>query len=67
LNLAIELVLMLRLVFHLALRQAEGSLAACSGCSGLISPFPTTPPSADEAVPSPVGDRALLRTGRCTC
>jgi hypothetical protein len=43
-DLAIELVLILRLVFHLALRQLKGSSPACSACLGLISRFRTTPP-----------------------
>ena len=38
---AIELVLVLRLVFHLALRQAEGLPRACFGCSGRNYAFPT--------------------------
>jgi hypothetical protein len=38
---AIELVLLLRLVFHLALRQAEGLPRACFGCSGRNYAFPT--------------------------
>ena len=44
-DLAIQLVLTLRLVFHLALRQTEGLLpAVSSGCLGSICAFRTTPP-----------------------
>jgi hypothetical protein len=43
-NLAIELVLILRLVFRLACAKPKGSSPACSACLGLISRFRTTPP-----------------------
>ncbi len=43
-NLAIELVLMLRLVFHLALRQAEGFVTSLLRLLGLDLPFRITPP-----------------------
>src|SRR5918911_3092990 len=39
-NLAIELILMLRLVFHLALRQAEGFVASLLRLLGLDLPVP---------------------------
>ena len=52
-DLAIEMVLMLRTVFHLALRQAE----ACFACWVSISAFLTTPHSAGAAVSLPQGDR----------
>ena len=41
---AIELVLMLRLVFHLALRQAEGFATSVCGCSGRHCASRTTRP-----------------------
>jgi hypothetical protein len=42
---AIEVVLILRLVFHLALRQAEEAwLRACFGCSDRSCASRTTPP-----------------------
>ncbi len=43
-NLAIELVLMLRLVFHWALRQAEGFVISLLRLLGLDLPFRITPP-----------------------
>src|ERR1700732_196168 len=41
-DLAIEMVLTLRLVFHLALRPARDMPAACFACWGSISAFPIT-------------------------
>jgi hypothetical protein len=43
-DLAIELVLILRIVFHMTLRQAEGFVTACCAYSGSSSRFPTTLP-----------------------
>jgi hypothetical protein len=56
-DLAIEMVLVLRIVFHLALRQAEAFAAVCFACWSLISAFPITPRSAGAAV-------VLLADGR---
>ena len=53
-DLAIELVLTLRLVFHLALRQAEGSHAVCCACSGLDWPYRITRPSPAVVAALPV-------------
>ena len=66
---AIELVLILRLVFHLALRQAEGFAAsappACSGCSGRSCASPTTRRFPAAAAALPGGDPRSSRTARC--
>ena len=43
-DLAIQLVLTLRLVFHLALRQAEAFTGSVLDCSGFLCSFRTTPP-----------------------
>jgi hypothetical protein len=63
---AIELALMLRLVFHLALRQAEGFAASVSGCSGRSWAFPTTRRSAAAATALPGAGPRRFRTARCT-
>lgn len=51
-DLTIELVLTLRLVFHLALRQAAAFRPACCACSGLSCRCRTTRPCPAAARPS---------------
>ena len=54
----LEMVLMLRTVFHLALRQAEAFASSVLRLLGLdLSAFLTTPHSADVAVSLLHGDR----------
>ena len=48
---AVELVLTLRLVFHKALRQAEGPLAASYSCLVWLCRCRTIPPWADGDAP----------------
>ena len=56
-DVAIEMVLMLRTVFHLALRQAEAFASSVLACWVLISAFLTTPHSVDVVVSSLHGGR----------
>jgi hypothetical protein len=55
-DLAIEMVLMLRMVFHLALRRLRHSPAACCACWISISVFPIT----QRLCGQPGFDNALL-------
>jgi hypothetical protein len=59
-DLAIELVLTLRLVFHLALRQAEAFSVSVLRLLGLQRRCPITRRCPAEAVTSPVASRVLL-------
>jgi len=61
-DLAIELVLTLRLVFHLALRQAEAFAGSILRLLGSICPFRTTSRSADVDKRLPAGVRGCCRT-----
>jgi hypothetical protein len=63
---AIELVLMLRVVFHLALRQAEGFGASVLRLLGQALRVPTTRRFPAAAAASPGGSPRSSRTARCT-
>ena len=65
-DVAIELVLMLRLVFHFALRQAEGFARSALRLLGQELRVPTIRRSAGEAVASRDGSPAPAHAARCT-
>ncbi len=66
-DLAIELVLMLRLVFHLALRQAEGFVGSVLRLLGLDLSIPDHTTLSRRSRGFAGQRRVSCRTGRCTC
>jgi hypothetical protein len=62
---AIELMLVLRLVFHLALRPAEGFAVSGSSCSGRTCAYRITRRCLAVAVASLGASPGLSQTGRC--
>ena len=66
-DLAIELVLTLRLVFHLGLRQAEGFAISVLGLLGLDLPVPDHTTLSRRGRTLPIAGRMSSRTGPCIC
>jgi hypothetical protein len=66
-DLAIELVLTLRLVFHLGLRQAEGFAISVLGLLGLDLPVPDHTTLSRRGRTLPITGRMASRTGPCIC
>jgi Transposase DDE domain len=66
-NLAIELVLILRLVFRLGLRQAEGFASSVLRLLGLDLPVPDHTTLSRRGRTLPIAGRRSSRTAPCTC